>query len=66
MRAILTANATTTMLLCARLNSPRARRPTAEQREKVLRPRDVANLIHYVASAPDYVRFDEVVITPMK
>ena len=47
MRAILTANATTTMLLCARLNSPRARRPTAEPREKLLRPRDVANLIHY-------------------
>ena len=40
--------------------------PTAEQREKLLRPRDIANLIHYIASAPDYERFDEVVITPMK
>ena len=40
--------------------------PTTAQREKLLRPRDIANLIHYIASAPDYVRFDEVVITPVK
>jgi NAD(P)-dependent dehydrogenase (short-subunit alcohol dehydrogenase family) len=38
--------------------------PTAEQRERLLRPADIADLIFYVASAPPYVRFDQVVITP--
>jgi NAD(P)-dependent dehydrogenase (short-subunit alcohol dehydrogenase family) len=44
----------------------RVKPPTAQEREKLMRPADIADLIHYVASAPDYVRFDEVVITPMK
>ncbi len=44
----------------------RASPPTAEQRAKLLRPADIADLIHYVASAPAHVRFDEVVITPLR
>lgn len=42
----------------------RAAPPSSEQREKLLRPSDIADLIHYVAAAPKYVRFDQVVITP--
>jgi NADP-dependent 3-hydroxy acid dehydrogenase YdfG len=42
----------------------RAAPPTAEQRERLMRPSDIADLIYYIASAPASVRFDEVVITP--
>jgi NAD(P)-dependent dehydrogenase (short-subunit alcohol dehydrogenase family) len=40
--------------------------PTAEQRARLLRPADIADLIHYIAGAPAHIRFDEVVITPLK
>jgi NADP-dependent 3-hydroxy acid dehydrogenase YdfG len=38
--------------------------PTAEQRTRLLRPAEVADLIRYVALLPPTVRIDQVTITP--
>ena len=38
--------------------------PTPERRAKLLRPEDVADVIHYVASTPSSVRIDQVTVTP--
>jgi len=42
----------------------RANPPSAERREVLLRPSDVAEAIRYVASTPTSVRIDQITITP--
>jgi NADP-dependent 3-hydroxy acid dehydrogenase YdfG len=44
--------------------SKRTQPPTAEQRTRLLRPGEVADLIRYVACLPPTVRIDQVTITP--
>jgi NADP-dependent 3-hydroxy acid dehydrogenase YdfG len=44
--------------------SKRTQPPTDEQRTRLLRPGDVADLIRYVACLPPTVRIDQVTITP--
>ena len=43
----------------------RATPPSAEKRALLLRPSDIADLVHYVVSAPAHVRFDQVIMTPI-
>ena len=38
--------------------------PSAERRARLLGPRDVADVIHYVASTPASERIDQVLVTP--